>query len=356
MINKVVFIVPCLRSGGAERVMALLANSLIEKVHNIVFIFTMDDVKKYDLDNRIEIVINNKKRTPIGQINFIRNYMKKNRDAVFVSFFTYQNIYTLIAKTLLPTRVIVSERNDPSKTLYGRKLLEKLRELLYSKAYRVVFQTEEAKQYFSKKIQRKSIIICNPLSPKLPEVYKGDREKRIVAVARLNKQKNLPMLISGATDFLLKNPDFYLEIYGEGDPRDPDMKSDLILLAKKNSIKDQVKFMGFVPNVTEMIRSASIYVSTSNYEGISNSMIEALAMGIPCVCTDCPVGGARMFIKNGINGYLIPVGDERAFGEALFKAHLNKQWQSVCCTEAYKLREKLSIKVIVEEWLKVLNS
>lgn len=356
MVNKVVFIVPCLRGGGAERVMVLLANAMVEKVHKITFIFTMDEVRNYDLDRRIEIVINNKKRDPLGQIAFIRKYMKENRDAVFVSFFTYQNLYSLLAKIFLPTKVIVSERNDPKKTLYGRKGLERLRNYLYTKADRIVFQTEEAKQYFSKEIQIKGIIICNPLSPLLPEVYEGERDKRIVAVARLNKQKNLPMLISGVSDFLSKNPEYCLEIYGESDPRDPNIKSDLMKLAENKGISGQVKLMGFVSNVTEMIRNASLYVSTSNYEGISNAMLEALAMGLPCVCTDCPVGGARMFVKNGMNGYLVPVGNEELFREALFKALSNKKWGAACSVEASNLRKQLSVNTIAEEWINVLNS
>ena len=354
MSDKVVFIVPCLRSGGAERVMVLLANAMVEKVNKVVFLFTMDDVKSYTLDKHIEIIINYKNRDFIGQIAFIRKYMKENQNAVFISFFTYQNLYSLMAKCLLPIKVIVSERNDPRRTLYGRKTLEIIRNYLYTKANMIVFQTEDAMHYFSKQIQSKGIIICNPLSS-LPEIYDGEREKRIVAVARLNKQKNLPMLISGVAEFLLKNPEYCLEIYGEGDPRDPDMRDDLKRLAQSKGIINQIKLMGFVPNASEAIRRASLYVSTSNYEGISNSMLEALAMGLPCVCTDCPVGGARMFIKNGVNGYLVPVGDEKAFSDAIFRVFSNKEWQLTCRVEASQLRDRLSINVITDEWIKVIN-
>lgn len=355
MIDKVVFIVPCLRSGGAERVMVVLANSLVAKGYKTEFLFTMDDITSYELNKKVGISINNSKRNPLGQIKFIRDYMKKNKNAVYISFFTYQNMYSLIARFFLPVKVVVSERNDPRKTLYGRRFLEQLRAFLYSKAYKVVFQTEEAKQCFSRKVQRKSVIICNPLSPELPEVFEGNRQKRIVAVARLNKQKNLPMLICGATSFLREKSEVCLEIYGEGDLRDPDVKGDLMKLASQNMISNQVRFMGFVQNVTERIKTASVYASTSNYEGISNSMLEALAMGIPCICTDCPVGGARMFIKNGINGYLIPVGDDMAFGAALEKAYGNSKLAESSKKEAYRLRSELSIDKITTQWLALFD-
>lgn len=120
MKDKIVFVVPCLRSGGAERVMILLANSLVEKGYRIEFIFTMDDVVSYELNPQIAISINYRNRNPLGQIKFIRKYMRQNKDAIYISFFTYQNLYTLIAKTFLPIKVVVSERNDPRKTLYGQ--------------------------------------------------------------------------------------------------------------------------------------------------------------------------------------------------------------------------------------------
>lgn len=354
MKNKIVFVAPCLRSGGAERVMVLLANSFAEKGYETEFLLTMADVVSYEPNRNILIIVNKGKRNPLGQIKFIREYMRKNRNATFISFFTYQNLYTLIAKVFLNVKVVISERNDPRKTLYGRKELEMLRLFLYSFAYRVVFQTEEAKQCFPNRIQRKSVIIFNPLSPDLPDIFSGKREKRVVAVARLNKQKNLPMMISGMAEYLTSYPEVCLEIYGEGDPRDPDMKSELIELASQKGICDQVKFKGFVHNVTEKIRNASIYVSTSNYEGISNSMLEALAMGLPCICTDCPVGGARMFVKEGINGYLVSVGDERAFKDALYKVEFDNNMRTKCYEEAVELRKMLSVNAITEQWEKAI--
>lgn len=352
MKDKIVFVVPCLRSGGAERVMVLLANSFAEKGYKTEFLFTMADVVSYEPNRNVFITVNKGKRNPLGQIIFIREYMRKNKNAIFISFFTYQNLYTLIAKAFLKVKVVISERNDPRKTLYGRKKLEMLRLFLYSFAYRVVFQTEEAKQCFPNRIQKKSVIIFNPLSPDLPDIFSGEREKRVVAVARLNKQKNLPMMISGMADFLTSHPEVCLEIYGEGDPRDPDMKRELVELASQKGICDQVKFKGFVHNVTEKIRNASIYVSTSNYEGISNSMLEALAMGLPCICTDCPVGGARMFIKEGINGYLVSVGDERAFKDALYKVESDNNMRTRCYEKAVELRKILSVNTITEQWEK----
>lgn len=160
MKDKIVFVVPCLRSGGAERVMILLANSLVEKGYRIEFIFTMDDVVSYELNPQIAISINYRNRNPLGQIKFIRKYMRQNKDAIYISFFTYQNLYTLIAKTFLPIKVVVSERNDPRKTLYGRRGLEWLRSVLYSGAYKVVFQIRGSKTVFFKKNTKQK---CNDI-------------------------------------------------------------------------------------------------------------------------------------------------------------------------------------------------
>ena len=87
MIDKVVFIVPCLRSGGAERVMVVLANSLVAKGYKTEFLFTMDDITSYELNKKVGISINNSKRNPLGQIKFIRDYMKKKQKCSLYLFF-----------------------------------------------------------------------------------------------------------------------------------------------------------------------------------------------------------------------------------------------------------------------------
>ena len=100
--------------------------------------------------------------------------------------------------------------------------------------------------------------------------------------------------------------------------------------------------------------SSNIYVSSSDYEGISNSMLEALAIGIPTICTDCPVGGARMFIESGKNGYLVPVGDSEAMAEKILALIGNEELQQQFSEESRKIRDLLSKDKIYGMWDKLI--
>lgn len=339
--------------GGAERVLATIANGLYEKGLGVSIALTIEESIAYSLNPGIQIIVNRQRNDSAGQIIFIRNLIKTYRQAVFISFMTYQNIYTLLANLFLNAKVIVSERNDPSKTTYNRKDMEFLRNILYPTATKIVFQTPDAMRYFSKKIQSKGCIICNPLRTDLPDVYEGEPEKRIVTIARINPQKNLLMMITGIRYVFEEMPDYQLEIYGNQEDN-IDTYGELLKAIRENQLEEKVIFKGFVNDICSQIRKAALYVNTSNYEGISNAMLEAIAMGLPAVCTDCPVGGAKQFIKPTENGYLIPIGDVDLFSKSVIKAlrdtGLKKRSKNVAVT----IRNDLKVDNIINQWADII--
>ena len=97
-----------------------------------------------------------------------------------------------------------------------------------------------------------------------------------------------------------------------------------------------------------------MFVSSSDFEGISNSMLEALGMGLPAVVTDCPVGGARMVIKSGKNGILVPVGDTQAMYEAMRSILKDPALADKLSQEAIKVRDEFPLWKIAKRWLEVL--
>ena len=202
---------------------------------------------------------------------------------------------------------------------------------------------------FPKSVQKKGIIIPNPINGNLPERYVGERRKAIVAACRLHPQKNLPMLIEAFYLIHKSYPEYILEIYGQGAE-----KEKIENLAKKLGIEDRIYMPGFIDNILDKINSAAMYVSSSDYEGISNSMLEALALGVPSVVTDCPVGGARMMINDGENGILVPVGDATKFAQSMDRILRDKEFAEKLSTNAYRIREKLPLKAIAQEWLKLM--
>ena len=93
-----------------------------------------------------------------------------------------------------------------------------------------------------------------------------------------------------------------------------------------------------------------MFVSSSDFEGMSNSMLEAMAMGIPTVCTDCPAGGARAIIKDHENGLLTPLGNTEALYRAMQEVAASSELANTLSRNAVGLRDELTVDKIVEQW------
>ncbi len=208
-------------------------------------------------------------------------------------------------------RIVFSERNNPRKVPIGWHQ-QALRNFAFRFADALVFQTEDARSYFPESVQKRGVIIPNPINGKLPPPIEGEREKTIVTACRLHPQKNLPMMINAFSMLADEFPEYKLVIYGQGV-----LEDELRAQIKALNLENRILLPGFASNILEKVAPCSMYVSSSDFEGISNSMLEALGMGLPAVVTDCPVGGARMVINSGENGILVPVGDTKAMYEAM---------------------------------------
>ena len=202
-----------------------------------------------------------------------------------------------------------------------------------------------AKSYLSFLGRKKSVVICNPITGNLPKPHEGERERRIVNWCRLDNQKNLDLLIDAFRDITDDFPEYVLYIYGEG----PERKR-LEQKIKDIKLEEKIFLPGHSNNIYDEVLKAALFVSSSDYEGISNSMLEAIALGIPTICTNCPVGGAREVIEDGINGLLIPVGDKNALKDAMVKVLTNEQFSKSLSKNGIMLREKISAKKIAEQW------
>lgn len=108
---------------------------------------------------------------------------------------------------------------------------------------------------------------------------------------------------------------------------------------------------GFQADVREQIKDAAMFVLSSDYEGISNSMLEAMALGMPVIATDCPIGGSKMYIKDGINGLLVPVGDAQALAAAMDRLAGDAAFARQLGAEAAKVKENLAVSRIADRFL-----
>ena len=344
---KIVFTILSLGFGGAERVVSVLANELI-KEHDVTIVLTYKEpVQAYKLDERISVVPINTTGKIVPTWKAFRKFCKKEKPDAVIAFMTDTGILSAIALAGTGIPVFTSERNDPNvKAMQPSKKLQLLNKFAPFFTAGYVFQSEGARAFFPKKIQKKSCIILNPLNAdKLPERDEQAVDNRIVSVGRLTEQKNQKMLINAfARSTAAEN--HTLHIYGDGNLREA-LATQIAALG----MEGKIILEGNSAHVHEDIKNAKLFAFTSDYEGLPNALMEAMAIGLPCISTDCSPGGARMLIEDGENGILIPCGDEerltKEFNDLLPDVDRLKDLGE----QAKNIRNKTSISTIAQCWL-----
>lgn len=348
-MNKLLIVIDGLSKGGAERVSAWLANSFAGRSNYIVFLLVNFHQKnEYLTDKRIEKIYideNIKENNFFNKVKFINCIIKEKEVDLVVSLGMPQlNCYVTLCCLKNRVRFILSERNDP-RQYPSNKILRILRWINFFFANKLVFQTIGAQKYFSFLGRTKGVIIDNPLAETLPKPYIGKREKTIVNYCRLTSQKNLKLLIDSFEIVLKKHNDYKLLIYGEGEQRQE--LEDYIHSKKMN---EYIIIYPFKKNIHKIILKATAFVSSSDYEGVSNSMLESMAIGLPCICTDCPPGGSREFITDRENGILVPVGNKDKLAEAICDVIDDENLQYKLSINAVKVRQRLRAEEIFYKW------
>lgn len=356
MVINITFVICTMRGGGAERVVSVLANHLIKnKKYKINIVTTSGDILDYELDQDINYIPISTKCNLIGlkqleRVLNINSTIKEIKSDVIISFLPTASIYASICKIFKKTnKLIISERMDPNQDPKSF-LLRGIRDFFYKFGDGFIFQTDDAKKYFSNKIQYKSKIIFNPLKEDLPIGINEKKNLKIVTALRLEEQKNVKMLINAFEIFVKKSPKYFLEIYGEGS-----LEEELKEYVKLKELSDKIIFKGFKKDLHGCLLDAQFFVLPSNYEGLSNSMIEAMAIGLPVISTDHPIGGARLFIKNGKNGFLVPVGDHEKLAEKMLFMAQNPEKIKEMSINSLEIRRKLEPKKIFLEWEKFIG-
>ena len=352
---KIVLVISLLGFGGAQRVVSMLSNFLVEIGHDVEIVTAnYFESPAYYLDERITVTnMTAGGRAGIISLNIcvnLRRLIKRIEPDVVISFIAEMNTLTLLATRGLKIPVIVSERNDPHRVPINR-IKRAARDILYRFADGLVFQTPAAREYFNRDIQSRSTVIVNPLDiERMPESYRGLRKKCIVAVNKLEPQKNVNNLVQAFALIAPSYPDYELVIYGDGS-----LRRQLTSLVNSLGLTDQVAFMGNRSDVLELIADASLFVLASDYEGMPNALIEALAIGLPCIATDCPIGGPAMLIKHDVNGLLVPVDDHTALAQAMMELLDDTSRAKRLGSQALKIRELVEPAGVVSEWERFIN-
>ena len=393
--GKILMVMPVMKGGGAERVASLLLNEFSRNGYNCEFLLTSSD--KNDIINRdlnpdipITSVYKKNKKSSLckigeifssllcepfeilklgvpacfarfsfvsqyhSEIKALRNKLKNEPETKVITFLLPSIPITLFATKNLPNRVVISERGDPKRLLkkrYGYKFIKKY----YSRADAVVFQTNDAMAAYPDNVSSKGTVIFNPINDKLPEPYFGEREKYITTFCRVSRQKNLTMLVEAFAKFHKEFTDYRLKIIGK--PQNDDDRAHLAEakeLADKLLIAHFIDFLPFSSQVHNLITHDAVYVNSSDYEGMSNAMLEAMAIGMPVICTDCPIGGANAVIRNNENGILTEVGNAKEMCEAMKKIVGDKSFANKLSKNATQIRYELSLENTAKKWMELL--
>lgn len=284
------------------------------------------------------------------RIEPLKRYIHCNPDSVIISFMVqcYNTVFLAVGNNK-KNRIIFSERDDPA--FVTNKSTIKLRNQALRMADACVFQTVNAMNFFPEEIKLKSHIIPNPISEGLPMPYVGPRRKVIVNFSRLHKKKNLPLLIDAFKLLSQDFSDYALHLYGDGELLD-----ELANYIREQKLENRITIFNYRSDIYNIVKDYAMFVLSSDYEGISNSMLEAMALGLPVVCTDYPSGGARMFIKPYYNGILTPVGDVEELYKAMKYLIENPEKAAWMGLNASTIREELSLEKIAAKWIKVIES
>ncbi|PGL72699.1 glycosyltransferase [Bacillus sp. AFS055030] len=342
---KIMMVITGMQSGGAERVMATLCNELSKR--NQVRLLVMKEKKTdYELKDNIEFVAGNvTNQSLLKSVRFVRQQMDDWQPQVVLSFMTKSNLITLLAKKMAKWKapVIIAERANPN---YTGSLLKVLRKFVYPSADGCVFQTKQAQKYYNDILNCNSIVLRNPLNPNFKvQLHQGVRTKRIVSVGRLSVEKNQRLLIESFSKIAVSYPEYSVEIFGEGP-----LRNELQSFINKKNLQSQVRLMGRKDNIQEYISDAEIFVLPSNSEGMPNALLEAMALGMACIATDCPIGGPAVIIENKKNGILVPMNESQIMADTLELLIGNDGLSSRLRAEAKKVVEHYDTEKVCAEW------
>lgn len=255
------------------------------------------------------------------------------------------NFMALCANAFLPTKVVVSVVAEPTEEYPGRAM-RFLAKTLFRFADGIVMQTTDAVKFFPKGLQKKCVILKNSLNPAFVRPrFEGEREQTVVAVGRVDENKNHRMLIRAFSSIAERFPKSRLIIYGEGK-----LRGQLLKEIREAGMEERIFLPGAVTDVPDRIERAYAFVLTSFTEGMPNTLLEAMSLGLACISTDCPCGGPKDLIADGKNGFLVPVDDDRALSERLSELLSDPEKTARIGREAARLQESYRPDRVNAEW------
>ena len=340
---KIMFICDTMGTGGAERVIATLSNGFVERGNNVSILMLSKEAKGsfYNLNDRVNLLnLNFQSGGFFKKAHAIKNFVVSEGPDMVISFLSYVCIYTWWALRRTKIPYIVSERNDPHQR--GR-LKQYLLNKSFKKAAGCVFQTEDACKWYIKVARNKSIIIYNPVKLDFLPGTCNERKHQVLYVGRFSEQKNIFTLVDAFKLFSSENPSFKLKMFGNGSLEDK-LKQKVI----DENLSDKVSVLPNSKTWQQDEFDSSLFLLTSNFEGMPNVLAEALCLGIPSVAVDCPIGGPKELKK--LFPKLLSLSDSNPI-------NICNKMKEMLLTKNDKclIPNELEVNTIVDKWITFIN-
>jgi GalNAc-alpha-(1->4)-GalNAc-alpha-(1->3)-diNAcBac-PP-undecaprenol alpha-1,4-N-acetyl-D-galactosaminyltransferase len=355
---RVTFAIPSLGSGGAERVLTILANTWASKGWEVTIITLNKPAWEsfYEVDGRIcwiRLGLLIEAANPLAglwnnvqRVRALRKAIRQSNPQVVISFINTMNVLVLAAARGLDIPVIISERSDPVKHPINAAW-NGLRQWTYPWASYMVAQSRPAQGFFKPVLGEKIGIIPNPILP-IPEVQ-GEtpflvQRPVVLAAGRLSREKGCDLLIRAFAKLSDQYPDWNLLILGEGPQR-----TELETQVAEMGLQERISLPGRVKNPYDYFCKGDLFVLPSRYEGLPNALCEAMACGMAVVAANCSPGVAEV-VQDGINGLLaetenadsLAAGMGQLMGDKARRASLGQQ--ASLSVEPYQLNR------VVAQW------
>ena len=340
-----------MKRGGAQRVISVLANHYVAKGWAVDIVLLLSSECEYKIHPDIRIVpisggYDRRLFKALPWVFGLRRYFREQRPNVVLSLFATINLMAWVASVGFGHHLVVSERNDPRKD--GRNLIVRIMtEAVYPRVDHVVLQTRLAQSCFSDRVIANSTVVYNPVSVSVRA--QNVRTRTIIAVGKLWPQKNHRLLILAFQKVVQIFPSYQLYIYGEGG-----LRQSLLSLVSELGLKHSVFLPGNIMEIHSKMAEAEIFVLSSDYEGLSNALLEAMTIGLPCISTDNL--GAQELLVHGRNGLLVPVGSMDGLANAMLKVIEDRELATMLGKGAAEIAHQVSTERVLRKWEEVLEA
>lgn len=360
--RRIVILIGSTARGGAERVAATLANAWSDAGREVWLVSTYlgERVTGYPLRPKVSVVhlfdvVRRGKRwrwfDGLRKAIALRRVVRTIRPDVVLSFLTNVNVLAIGALRSTRVPLIVSERTDPAADAELSLTLRMARVLAYPFADALVVQTAAAAQRYAARLRRiaRIEVIHNPLPRELDDsslrAHQEGMGGRIIAMGRLSPEKGFDSLIEAFGSAFASDSPWSLQIWGEGP-----LHSELTHLIAKLRLQGHVQLCGATTQPWVALAAAQIFVLSSKYEGFPNAMLEAMAVGLPCVAFDCP-SGPRELADGGSAAIIVPAGDTRELALTLCQLAADREARRALGERAAgHVRRAFGERLVIKDW------